>query len=47
MNIFKRSMEKKGLRYVDFYGDGDSRSSSSVEKIYSGIKVTKYILVLK
>ena len=42
VNIFKRSMEKKGLRYVNFYGDGDSKSFSSVENIYSGIKVTKY-----
>ena len=42
VNIFKRSMEKKGLRYVNFYGDSDSISFSSVENIYSGIKVTKY-----
>ena len=40
--IFKRRMEKKGLRYVNFYGDGDPKSLSSVENIYSGIKVTKY-----
>ena len=39
--IFRRSVEKHGLRYVKFLGDGDSKSFSAVEDIYEGIKVEK------
>ena len=37
--IFKRSVEKHGLRYVKFLGDGDSKSFPAVEDIYEGMKV--------
>ena len=39
--IFKRSVEKHGLRYVKFLGDGDSKSFLAVEDIYEGMKVEK------
>ena len=39
--IFRRSVEKHGLRYVKFLGDGDSKSFPAVEDIYEGIKVEK------
>ena len=32
--IFMRSVKKHGLYYTDFYGDGDSKSHSKVEKGY-------------
>ena len=39
MRIFKRSVEKHGMRYVKYYGDGDSKS---LEKhIYPGEVVKK------
>ena len=38
VNIFERSVTKYGLRYTDFYGDGDSKISSAVEKIYGNDK---------
>ena len=42
--IFKRSKEKHSLTYSHCYGDGDSKSFSSVENIYKddNIKVIKY-----
>ena len=40
--IFSRSVEKNGLRYTDFYGDGDSKSFPAVENIYDGIRVKKF-----
>ena len=39
--IFRHSIEKRGLRYVKFLGDGDSKSFPAVEDIYDGIKVEK------
>ena len=39
--IFRRSVEKHGLRYVKFLGNGDSKSFPAVEDIYEGIKVEK------
>ena len=39
--IFRHSIEKHGLRYVKFLGDGDSKSFPAVEDIYEGVKVEK------
>ena len=39
--IFQRSIEKNKLRYLEFYGDGDSKGHASVENIYPGAKVIK------
>ena len=39
--IFRCSVEKHGLRYVKFLGDGDSKSFPAVEEIYEGIKAEK------
>ena len=37
-NIFGRSVDKLGLYYTSFYGDGDSKAFPSVEKIYGPAK---------
>ena len=44
IRIFKRSFEMHGLYYTKFFGDGDSKSYSSVKDIYSdvGIDIAKY-----
>ena len=43
INIFKRSVEKHGLYYTLFYGDGDSKCYTAVKNIYGPNKpVTKY-----
>ena len=39
--IFQRSIEKHGLRYVKFLGDGDSKSFPAVVDTYDGLKVEK------
>ena len=39
VKIFERSIEKYSLRYTDFYGDGDSKSFSAVEKVYGDDKL--------
>lgn len=41
--IFERSEEKYKLRYIEYYGDGDSKGFNGVEKIYidKGFKVVK------
>ena len=39
--IFRRTMEKRGSRYVKFLGDGDSKSFPAVEDIYEGVKIEK------
>ena len=39
--IFSRSVEQYGLRYTQFYGDGDSKSYSAVKSIYPDIEVEK------
>ena len=36
INIFKRSVETHGLYYTPFYGDGDSKSYTTVKNICSG-----------
>ena len=40
-NIFGRSVEKYGLRYLKFLGDGDSKSYPAVKSIYPGVEVEK------
>ena len=42
LSIFKRSLENYGLRYLNYYGNGDSKSFQSVENVYEGAKVVKY-----
>ena len=39
--VFDRSVEKHGLRYVKFLGDGDSKSYANVKHTYHGIEVKK------
>jgi len=39
--IFQRSIEKHGLRYAKFLGDGDSKSFPAVVDTYDGLKVKK------
>ena len=34
-------LTKKKLHYIEFYGDGDSKSYTAVSNAYSGIKVNK------
>ena len=41
VKIFECSIEKYSLRYTDFYGDGDSKSFSAVEKVYGDDKLSK------
>ena len=40
--IFERSVEKYGLRYMDYYGDGDSKSYMQVRNVHPGMEITKY-----
>ena len=35
---FERSVEKYGVRYLQYYGDVDSKSFEKVENIYPGQK---------
>ena len=37
MRIFQRSFSKHGLHYTQYYGDGDSKSYSSVKNIYEAV----------
>ena len=39
--MWDRSVEKNGLRYITFYGDGDSKSYETVCDTYPNIKVEK------
>jgi hypothetical protein len=41
--IFPRSIEKYGLRYIDFLRDGDSKAFNEITEkdVYEGVKVTK------
>ena len=39
--IFSRSIQRHGLRYVNFIRDADSKSFPVAEDIYKGIKVKK------
>ena len=40
--IFERAIEKRGVRYMSFSGDGDSKAYKEVENVYGEEKVTKY-----
>ena len=40
--IFGRSVEKYGVRYLQYYSDGDSKSFEIVENIYPSQKVVVY-----
>ena len=40
--IFERSVEKYGLRNMDNYGDGDSKSYMQVINVYPCMEITKY-----
>ena len=39
--VFQRSIEKNGLRYTEFFGDGDSKGFPTIEKIYDDVTVVK------
>ena len=39
--IFGRSIEKNGLRYAEYFGDGDSKGYMEVKNTYEGITVKK------
>ena len=34
LKIFQRSIKNRGLRYVHYYGDEDSKSYSTVKNVY-------------
>ena len=40
--MFQRSVEKHGVRYVSYYGDGDIKSYEEVKNVYPEITVEKY-----
>lgn len=40
-SIFNRSIEKHNLRYVQFLGDGDSKSFPAIQNTYADIEVEK------
>ncbi|GFX52800.1 uncharacterized protein TNCV_3719901 [Trichonephila clavipes] len=40
--VFQRSIVKRGLKYADYYGDGDSKGFISVKDTYGKDSVTKY-----
>ena len=40
--IFSRSIQSRKLRYTQFYGDGDSKSHTTVKEIYPGVTVRKF-----
>ena len=42
LSIFKRSVSERGLRYISYYGDGDSKAFQTVENVYEGQKVQTY-----
>ena len=42
LRIFQRSVEKYGARYINYYGDGDSKSYEVVKNVYPGVTVEKY-----
>ena len=42
VNSFNLCIKEKKMRYINFYGDGDTKSFASIENIYPGIKVTKF-----
>ena len=42
VSIFSPSSKERGLRYLNYYGDGDSKSFQNVEYIHEGVTITKY-----
>lgn len=44
--IFNRSIETHGLQYNEFYGNGDSKSFSTVERTYESDRVSEKKSVL-
>ena len=42
VGIFSRGEANYQLQYLHCYGDGDSKSFTSVQNIYPGYKVIKY-----
>ena len=42
LRIFPRSVEKYGARYINYYGDGGSKSYDVVKNVYPGMTVEKY-----
>ena len=34
LKIFQRSIKNRGLGYIHYYGDGDSKSYSTVKNVY-------------
>lgn len=39
--IFERSIEKRGVRYMEYYGDGDSKGFETVKHVYGDVEVAK------
>lgn len=39
--MFERAERSRGLKYVDFYGDGDSKSHAAIKDIYGPNSVRK------
>ena len=35
VKIFERSVKKNRMRYMNFYGDGNTKSSTAIENIYA------------
>ena len=42
VKIFKRSIDRHKMRYMNFYGDGDTKSFYAIENIYPERTVRKY-----
>ena len=41
IRVFQGSIEKHILRYVEYFGDGDSKSYMSVKNVYGGLEKKK------
>ena len=41
VKMYLRSLQNYVLRYLKFYGDGDSKGFNAVKSIYEGVKVAK------
>lgn len=40
--VFKRSIAKHNMRYVEFLADGDSKSYATIKDTYTNIEVKKF-----
>ena len=47
LQIFTRSIQKHGVRYIKYYGDGDSKSFEKVRDIYPDSIIIVIIIVFK